>query len=456
MQSQRTQKTQNQQLDHGLPHDLHAEQAIICALQLDDTGELLAIAKAKLDTSHFFYSSNRHIYSAILELSKENRAITPVSIADKLKDMDKLEIVGGLAYIAGTLDAMYLPTNKGFIEYVNILRSKSISRRSALRAENLRLAALDPSTSVEDLQHLSQEIAEVVSEKSKDKPLIDLSVLLRERLERAEFIAQHPEEMLGVATGFVDIDHLTCGLQPADLILLAARPSQGKTAFALNIADQVAAKGKSVAIFSLEMSAESLADRLLCASASVDLHRYRSGFMSKVEWDRLSQAQNRLATVGRPMAIEDSANLTVAEMSVRANLVKAKQGLDLIIVDYLQLLRGSEKAESRQQEVSAISRDLKKLAKEMNVPIIALSQLSRAPEQRADHRPQLSDLRESGSLEQDSDLVMFIYREEVYGETEENQGKAEIIIAKQRNGPTDTVQLAYIKQYTRFENLYRG
>ncbi len=264
------------------------------------------------------------------------------------------------------------------------------------------------------------------------------------------------EMITGVATGFVELDRMTSGMQRSDLVIIAARPSMGKTALCLNIAQHVALRnGGKVGIFSLEMSKEQLLMRFLCAESMVDAHKVRTGYIGR---DDFSKLIDTLGSVTRaPMFIDDSSTLTVMEMRAKCRRLKAEHGLDLIIVDYLQLMSGYGKVENRVQEISGISRGLKALAKELEVPVIALSQLSRAPEQRqGDHRPQLSDLRESGSIEQDADVVMFIFREEVYKQDEENQGKAELIIAKQRNGPTGVVKLAFLRQYTKFENLFEG
>jgi len=273
------------------------------------------------------------------------------------------------------------------------------------------------------------------------------------RLEQIEQMAGCPEMITGVPTGFTDFDRMTSGLQRQELIVIAARPSMGKTAFALNMAQYAAKNSNVVGIFSLEMSAEQLVSRLLCSEARVDAHRLRTGYLNREEWARLADALRRLCET--KVYIDDSAAVSVMEMRAKCRRLKAEHGLDLLIVDYLQLMAGRGRIESRQQEVSQISRDLKGLAKELDVPVVALSQLSRAPEQRSEHKPQLSDLRESGAIEQDSDVVCFIYREELYNPTDENQGTAELIIGKQRNGPTGLVQLAFLKEFTRFENMWR-
>ena len=273
------------------------------------------------------------------------------------------------------------------------------------------------------------------------------------RLEQIEQMAGRPEMITGVPTGFTDFDRMTSGLQRQELIVIAARPSMGKTALALNMAQYASKNANVVGIFSLEMSAEQLVSRLLCSEARVDAHRLRTGYLNREEWARLADALRRLCET--KVFIDDTAAVGVMEMRAKCRRLKAEHGLDLLIVDYLQLMAGRGRIESRQQEVSQISRDLKGLAKELDIPVVALSQLSRAPETRSEHKPQLSDLRESGAIEQDSDVVCFIYREELYNPTDENQGTAELIIGKQRNGPTGTVQLAFLKEFTRFENMWR-
>jgi replicative DNA helicase len=273
------------------------------------------------------------------------------------------------------------------------------------------------------------------------------------RLEQIEQMAGRPEMITGVPTGFTDFDRMTSGLQRQELVVIAARPSMGKTALALNMAQYAAKNGNVVGIFSLEMSAEQLVSRLLCSEARVDAHRLRTGYLNREEWARLADALRRLCET--KVFIDDSAAVSVMEMRAKCRRLKAEHGLDMLIVDYLQLMAGRGRIESRQQEVSQISRDLKGLAKELDLPVVALSQLSRAPEQRSEHKPQLSDLRESGAIEQDSDVVCFIYREELYNPTDENQGTAELIIGKQRNGPTGSVPLAFLKEFTRFENMWR-
>jgi replicative DNA helicase len=291
-----------------------------------------------------------------------------------------------------------------------------------------------------------------IAERRLRQGFTDIKSIVKESFRTIDQLAQSRDLVTGIATGFVDLDERTSGLQDGDLVIVAARPSMGKTSFCLNVAQQAGLRaGETVGIFSLEMSKEQLVLRMLCADARVDAHRLRTGKLQEKDWTRLAKAYTDLSNAR--IFIDDSATATPLEMRAKARRLKAEHGLGLIVVDYIQLVSGAGRVENRQQEISSISRSLKGLAKELNVPVVALSQLSRAPEARTDKRPQLSDLRESGALEQDADVVMFIYREEEYKPTEENKGIAEIIIGKQRNGPTGTLRLAFIKEFTRFENL---
>jgi len=349
-----------------------------------------------------------------------------------------------------------LPHSTNIIHYAKVVRGKSLLRRLIKTASKITNEALEEEDEPEIiLDHAEHAIFQLADERTRQgfahvKPIADAL------LEHVQEMAGRSAMLTGVTTGFTELDAMTSGLQRSDLIIVAARPSMGKTSLCLTLAQNSAIQAKAVvAVFSLEMSKESLVMRMLSSEARVDAHRFRSGFLSRDEWARLAQALGVLAET--KIYIDDTPGISVLEMRAKARRLAVEQKkLDLIIVDYLQLMSGSSKrSESRQQEVSQISRELKALAKEMNVPVIALSQLSRAPEARTDHRPQLADLRESGAIEQDADVVAFIYREEQYNRTEENEGTAELIIAKQRNGPTGSVNLAFLKEFTRFENMWK-
>lgn len=437
-------------LERPLPQNIEAERAVLGAILLDNALCNQAIEILKRDD--FFLDSHRRIFDRMIVLSETGRAIDLITLQEELKRTGELDQVGGMAYVASLLDGAIRTSN--IEHYARIIKGKSILRRLISAANQIIYNCLDQEANPDEiLDNAEQAIFQIADDKIRTG-FVSIAEVARRQLELVEQMAERPQMMTGVPTGFTDLDRLTNGLQPADLIIIAARPSAGKTAFGLSIAQNAAiAAQKVVGIFSLEMTKESLVARMLCSEAHVDAHRLRGGFLNRDEWARLAAGLQKLAEAR--IFIDDTPGISVLEMRAKARRLKAEHGLDLLIVDYMQLMRGRSKTESRQQEVSQISRDLKGLAKELGVPLIALSQLSRAPETRTDHRPQLSDLRESGSIEQDADLVTFIYREEMYNPTEENAGIAEIIIGKQRNGPTDTVKLAFLKQFTRFENLWR-
>src|SRR5262249_21317886 len=337
--------------------------------------------------------------------------------------------------------------------YAKLVKSKSMLRKLITASNQIQALAFEEEDDADMIIDKAEQMIFQIAEDRVRQGFQRVGDVARRRLEQIEEMAGRPEMITGVPTGFTDFDRMTSGLQRQELIVIAARPSMGKTALALNMAQYAAKSQYVVGIFSLEMSAEQLVSRLLCSEGRVDAHRLRTGYLNREEWARLADALRRL--VETKVFIDDSAGVGVMEMRAKCRRLKAEHGLDLLIIDYLQLMTGRGRIESRQQEVSQISRELKGLAKELDVPVIALSQLSRAPETRSVHEPQLSDLRESGAIEQDSDLVCFIYREELYDETEENQGKADLFIRKQRNGPTGKVELAFLKEFTRFENMWR-
>lgn len=437
------------QPDDPLPHDLDAERSVLASIMLDN--DVCSAALELLKPEDFFRPSHRQIFDVMRELSEEGQPIDPTTLATVLRRRNQLDDVGGIPGISALLDAYALPSN--LEAYAKTVKDKALLRRAmevcrrgleaCRRADQEAQAVLD---------ELERDIFEVGEERIRSG-FVPVAEVARAQLHQVEAAQENSHRLTGLATGFTDFDRLTNGLQPSDLIIVAARPSAGKTAFCLNIAQHAAiVDGKCVGIFSLEMSKESLVMRLLCAESRVDSQRMRSGYLNRDEWKRLAEALAAL-TPAR-IFIDDTPGISVAEMRAKARRLKAQHGLDLLIVDYLQLVRGRGRAENRQTEVSQISRDLKGLAKELHVPLIALSQLSRASETRADHRPLLSDLRESGSIEQDADVVAFIFREEMYNPTDDNAGRAELIVAKQRNGPTGTVDLTFIKACTRFDNFW--
>jgi replicative DNA helicase len=361
-----------------------------------------------------------------------------------------LESTGGLAYLTSLVDGVPRASNVPY--YSRIVKEKSVLRNLISSANRIIQSCLEePEDTQTVLDQAEQSIFEIAegAVRTGFEPVGDI---VRKSFKSIDELSERRDMVTGVPTGFVEFEELTSGLQPSEMIIVAARPAMGKTSFCLNIAQHAGLTGShTVGVFSLEMSREQLVMRLLCGEARVDMHRLRSGFVSEKDWSKLIQAVSRLSSAR--IFIDDSPSLTVLEMRAKARRLKLEHGLDLLIVDYLQLMQGRGRFENRNQEISSISRALKGLAKELNIPVVALSQLSRAPESRGDHRPQLSDLRESGALEQDADVVVFIYREEEYNPTPDNKGLAELIISKQRNGPTGMIKVAFIKEYTRFENL---
>ncbi|HEV2765462.1 MAG TPA: replicative DNA helicase [Pyrinomonadaceae bacterium] len=441
----------DQLLERPLPHSAESERAILGAIILDNG--LVNQAIELLRPDDFYLRSHQHLFRAMVSMSERGAEINPILLGEELRRDGALEQVGGIAFIN---ELTYgLPHFTNLSHYAKIVRDKSMLRQLVRVCNKVTSEALEEEDDAEIiLDHAEQAIFALADERTRQgfahvKPIAD------HLLEKVQEMSGRSAMLTGLTTGFTELDQMTSGLQSSDLIIVAARPSMGKTSLCLTLAQNAATStGAVVGVFSLEMSKESLVMRLLSSEGRVDAHRFRSGFLSRDEWARLAGALGTLSET--KIFIDDTPGISVLEMRAKARRLAAEQKrLDLIVVDYLQLMSGSRRAESRQQEVSQISRELKGLAKELNVPLVALSQLSRAPESRTDHRPQLADLRESGAIEQDADVVAFIYREEQYNRTEENAGLAEIIIAKQRNGPTGTVKLAFLKEFTRFENMWR-
>jgi replicative DNA helicase len=391
-------------------------------------------------------------------LSERNDPIDFVTLREELSRTGQLDEVGGPAYIASLADGV--PRSANVEYYARIVKEKSTLRNLIHSANKILTEAYEAEQEPDLLLDEAERAIFAIAEDRIRAGFVPLRDLVQSSFATIEKLQQHKGLVTGVPTGFVDLDEMTSGLQPSDLVLVAARPAMGKTSFVLNIGLHVGTStDMTVGLFSLEMSKEQLFMRMLTAEARIDAHRFRSGFLSEKDYGRLSHALGTLAEAR--VFIDDTASIGVLEMRAKARRLKAEHGLHLLIIDYIQLMQGRGRFESRQAELASISRSLKGLAKELNVPIVALSQLSRAPETRSDHRPQLSDLRESGALEQDADVVMFIYRPDQYRDedgqpNQESQGVAEIIIGKQRNGPTGTAKLAFIKEFTRFENLAHG
>ena len=412
-----------------------------------------------VDDSMFFRESHRRLYRAMLRMFERGEGLDVITVDAELKRTGESDAVGGLQYLASLLDAV--PTAANIEYHARIVREKALMRRLIDAASTIIQDVYEPGERpVEEILDEAEQKVFRVAESHEREGFVWIKEILWPTFEHIEKLQESAGGITGVPTGFSDLDRMTTGLQAGDLVIVAARPSMGKTAWVLNVAQTAAIEhGVPVAIFSLEMSKEQLVQRFLCAEGRVDAQRLRRGALSPDEYQRLAVAAGHLNTA--PLWIDDSAGATVLEMRAKARRLKTETDLGMIIIDYMQLMSGSGSSESRVQEVSAISRGLKGLARELQVPVIALSQLSRAPEQRADHRPQLSDLRESGSIEQDADLVMFLFRPEYYfGPVDQDgqsiEGKAELIVAKQRNGPVGTVDLFFHKAYTRFDSVARN
>ena len=439
-----------QSLERTLPHNIDAEKSVLGAILVNNENYYRVLENIKPED--FYLDAHRVIYRKMVELIENSKAIDLITIQEELVRASQLEAAGGITYLASLLDG--IPHLIHIEHYIEFIREKSLLRQMVTAANKIMAECFDQAEPAEEILDRAEQSLFDLSERRMRSGFVSVKEMELAATKLLEKLYTEREMITGIASGFRDLDRLTSGLQRGDLVILAARPSMGKTALCLNIAQHVALhKNEPVGIFSLEMSKEQLLMRMLCAEARVDAHKVRTGYLAKDDFRKLIDSLGR--TTQAPMYIDDSSTLTVMEMRAKCRRLKAERGLSLIIVDYLQLMSGYGRIENRTQEISGISRGLKALAKELDVPVMALSQLSRAPEQRqGDHKPQLSDLRESGSIEQDADLVMFIYREEVYKpDNEEIKGLAELIIAKQRNGPTGTVKLAFLREFTRFETL---
>ena len=431
-----------------LPHNLEAEKCVLGAILIDN--EAFNQAAESLDSRDFFRDAHRRVFDKMVLLNERREVVDLVTLSNELERSGELQEVGGAAYIAALVDGVPRATNVE--HYAKIVKEKSTLRDLINVGNKILHSAYDAEEEADLLLDGAEQAIFNIADDRIRSGFVPLRELVNEGFSTIERLQEHKESITGVPSGFTDLDQLTSGFQPSDLVIIAARPSMGKTSLVLNIAQHVGVKtGKTVGFFSLEMSKEQLFLRMLTAEARIDAHKFRGGFLSESDYERLSHSLGVLAEA--KVFIDDTAAIGVLEMRAKARRLMAEHGLDLLIVDYIQLMQGRGRFENRTQELASISRSLKGLAKELNVPILMLSQLSRAPESRSDHRPQLSDLRESGALEQDADVVVFIFREDQYGATPDNENLAELIIGKQRNGPTGLVKLAFTKQHTRFENL---
>lgn len=434
------------------PHSIEAEQAVLGGLMLDNTAwDQIA---DKVTEEDFYRRDHRLIFRAARELVEHSSPCDVVTLAEWLDKRVELDNAGGLAYL-GAL-ARDTPSAANIRAYADIVRERSVLRQLIRIGTDIANDAFLPDgrSSKELLESAEQQVFQIAEQGGRSQQgFVGLKQLLTGAVDRIDTLFQRDDPITGVATGYTEFDHKTAGLQPGDLIIVAGRPSMGKTSFAMNIAEHAAIRGKQpVAVFSMEMSGEQLAMRMMSSLGRIDQHKVRTGKLDDADWPRLTSAVSILAEA--PMFIDDTPALTPTELRARARRLKREHGdLGLIVIDYLQLMQVSNTRENRATEISEISRNLKALAKELRVPVMALSQLNRSLEQRPNKRPVMSDLRESGAIEQDADLIVFIYRDEVYNEDSPDKGKAEIIISKQRNGPIGSVDLAFLGQYTRFENL---
>jgi replicative DNA helicase len=442
--------------DRTLPHNLDAEKSVLGAILINN--QAFNQAAEVIDSQDFFRDAHRRIFEKMVVLTDRNEPVDLVTLKDELVRSDELDEVGGPAYVSALTDGV--PRSANVEYYARIVKEKSTLRRLIQSSNEVLARAYDAEEDADTLLDEAERSIFQIAEGRMRSGFVKLSDLVAGGYEMLESLQANRGLVTGVPSGFVDLDELTSGFQKSDLVIVAARPSMGKTSFVLNVALNCAMEaGKTVGIFSLEMSKEQLFMRMLTSEARVDAHRFRGGFLGEQDYDKLNTAFARLHEA--KVFVDDTASAGILEMRAKSRRLKLEHGLDLLVIDYLQLMQGRGKFDNRQTELASISRSLKILAKELEIPIIALSQLSRATETRSDHRPQLSDLRESGAIEQDADVVMFIYREEMYQQGAEErrpevEGVAEIIIGKQRNGPVGSANLAFLKQYTRFENLQSG
>jgi len=433
------------------PQNLEAEMAVLGSMLIDE--EAISVAVELLTKDYFYKDTHKKIFEAISDLYSANKPVDLITLTDELKRNGALDEVGGASFL--TLLVNSVPTAANITHYANIVKEKSILRILISNATRIVTMCYESDGNVDEVVDSAERFIFEVSDRRPQSTYLHLKEIIKDSIETIDRLYQNKAHVTGIPSGFIDFDTKTSGLQHSDLIVIAGRPSMGKSAFALSIAEYAGVVEKiPLAFFSLEMSKEQLVQRMLCAHAKVDAHKVRTGYLATSDWPRLTAAAGKLSEA--PIFIDDSPAISVMELRAKARRLKAHQGIQLIVLDYLQLMRGSANSENRQQEISDISRSLKALARELNVPIVAISQLSRAVESRTDHRPQLSDLRESGAIEQDADVVVLILREEYYNPTPDNQGSAEIIIAKQRNGPVGSIKLSFIKEYTRFENITRS
>ncbi len=432
------------------PNDFEAEQAVISSMIFDIDG--IAVAYEMLKPEDFYRPEHKVIFEAIVEMYSNSQPVDVITLKNKLEAMNMLSNIGGYEYIVELNNIV--STSALTKQYAEIVKEKSIRRKILKASKDINALTFDNSQTIENIVDRAEKIIEGIGDSNNLDDFSPISQILETSIENIENLYKNKSNVTGIETGFTDFDMKTSGLQKSDFILIAARPSMGKTAFVINIAQYAALhKNVTTAIFSLEMSKEQLVNRMICTEALVDAHKLRTGDIQADDWYKIAEAVAALSEA--PIYIDDKSSITIPELRAKCRRLKKEKNLGLVVIDYLQLMNGSGKNENRQQEISNISRALKGLARELDVPVVALSQLSRAVEQRKPPKPMLSDLRESGAIEQDADLVCFLYRDEYYNPESEKRGQAEVIIAKQRNGSVGTVNLSWLGQYTKFANLER-
>ena len=435
------------------PQHLEAEQSVLGGILIEN--EAINRVTEILDADDFYRDAHRKIFNALINLSERDEPADLITLTNELRKTDQLDSIGGASYLTSLIDSV--PTAANIEYYAKIVKEKAILRKLIQTSTEIITQSYEDRGDVEVFLDEAERAIFEISEKRVRPSFYSIRDIVKESFKTIERLFQKKELVTGVPSGFKELDRMTAGFQPSDLIIIAGRPSMGKTAFCLNVAQYAAIENKiPVAVFSLEMSKEQLVIRMLCSEAHVEGTRLRTGYLNESDWPKLTIAAGNLSEA--PIYIDDTAALSVLELRAKARRLKSERGLGMLIIDYLQLMKGRARVENRQQEISEISRSLKALSKELNIPVIAVSQLSRKTEERTGNRPQLSDLRESGAIEQDADLIIFIYRDEVYNRSEDNpnRGKAEVIIGKQRNGPIGKIDLAFLDKFTTFKDLYKG
>lgn len=443
---------QEELMERVPPQNIEAEQAVLGAILIE--ADALTTVTELLIPHDFYRKTHQMIYEAILKVAESGEPVDLITVTSELQNAGQIEEIGGVAYLANLANSV--PTAANVDHYSALVREKSVMRRLINTATKIATTGYEGGVDVgEMIDEAEKRILEITQAGSISKGFTPIKDVLLNTFERIEFLFSNKGGVTGIPSGYPDLDKMTSGFQRSDLIILAARPAVGKTAFALNVAQNIAVRaGETVAIFSLEMGKEQLVQRMLCAEANIDAGKMRTGFLEEDDWPKLTMAVGTLSEA--PIFIDDTPGITVHDIRAKCRRLKSEQGLGLILIDYLQLIQGRGKGDNRQQEVSEISRTLKLIARELHVPVIALSQLSRSVEQRQDKRPMMSDLRESGSIEQDADIVSFLYRDDYYNPESERKNIIEVIIAKQRSGPTGTVELVFLKNFNKFVSLERA